>query len=89
MLSFPSSMNQCRIMRVGMLTSITLSMELREHEHLVSSFKRGIKEPLEDHHLPARVDELLIHDRLLHLCVERPAKQEGCEHTLRNCMTTF
>jgi len=72
-----------------MLTSITLSMELQEHKHLVSSFKRGIKEPLEDHHLPAHVDELLVHDGLLHLCVERPAKQEGCEHTLHNCMTMF
>src|SRR6266581_4995016 len=50
--------------------------KLREHEHLVSSFKKGFKEPLEDHHLPTRVDELLVHNRLRRLQVERPVKQE-------------
>ena len=55
------------------------------------SFKKGFKEPLEDHHFPARVDELLlIHDRQLRLRVERSVKQEGgCEHTLCNCITMF
>src|SRR5712691_1449812 len=37
----------------------------------------GFKEPLEGHHLPARVDELLVHDGLLRPQVEGPVKQEG------------
>jgi hypothetical protein len=53
--------------------------KLREHEHLVSSFKKGFKELLEDRHLPARVDELLAHDGLLVPRVERPVKQEGVQ----------
>ena len=36
--------------------------KLREGQDLVSRRKEGVKEPLEDHHLPARVDELLVHD---------------------------
>jgi hypothetical protein len=40
------------------------------------TFKKRIEEPLEDHHLPARVDELLVHDRLLRPRIERPVEQE-------------
>src|SRR5260221_303798 len=50
--------------------------KLREHEHLVSPFKKGFKEPLEGRHLPTRIDELLVHDRVTRLRVERPVKQE-------------
>jgi hypothetical protein len=40
--------------------------ELREDEDLVPARKERVEEPLEDHHLPARVDELLVHDVLVH-----------------------
>jgi len=62
--------------RNAYLDDIEHGDKLREHEHLVSSFKKGFKEPLKDHHLPTRVDKLLVHDRLRHPQVERPVKQE-------------
>src|SRR5712691_959881 len=47
-------------------------------ENTSTLFKKGFKEPLEDHHhdLPTRVDELLVHDGLMRPRVERPVKQE-------------
>ncbi len=60
----------------GYLDDVKHGDELREHEYLVPAFKEGIEEPLEDHHLPARIDELLVHDRLLRPRVERPVEQE-------------
>jgi hypothetical protein len=42
----------------------------------VSTCKKSIEEPLEDHHLPARVDQLLVHDWLGRPLVKRPIEQE-------------
>jgi hypothetical protein len=45
-----------------------------------------IEDPLEDHHLPARVDQLLVHDRLVHPLSRGQSNGNGCEQNLRNCM---
>ena len=50
--------------------------ELRKHEHFVSACEESIEQPLEDHHLPASIDQLLVHDRLARPLVKRPIKQE-------------
>jgi hypothetical protein len=58
------------------LYDVKHSDELREHKYLVSACEESIEEPLEDHHLSARVDQLLVHDRLTRPLVKRPIEQE-------------
>ena len=62
--------------RNAYLDDVEHGSKLQEYEHL-ASFKKGFKEPLEDHHLPARVDRFLVHDELLRPRVKRPVKQEA------------
>jgi len=50
--------------------------KLREHEHLVSSFKKGFEEPLENHHLPTSIDKVLVHDGAA-ASADREASQTG------------
>jgi hypothetical protein len=52
-------------------------LELGEDEHFVPSLEKRIQKPLEDHHLPARLDELLVNDLLVGVRIHRPIKQEG------------
>jgi hypothetical protein len=40
--------------------------ELREDKDLVSARKECVEQPLEDHHLPALVDEFVIHNLFVH-----------------------
>ena len=40
------------------------------------AFKQGFEEPLEDHHLSARIDELFVHDWLVRPQIEGPVEQE-------------
>jgi hypothetical protein len=42
----------------------------------VTACEEFIEEPLEDHHLSARVDQLLVHDRLVRPLVNGPIEQE-------------
>ena len=50
--------------------------ELREHKHLVAACEESIEEPLEDHHLSARVNQLLVNDQLVRPRVLGPIEKE-------------
>jgi hypothetical protein len=51
---------------IAYLDDVEHGDKLREHEDLVSRRKEGVEEPLEDHRLPARVNELLVHGVTVH-----------------------
>ena len=58
---------------IDYLDDVENSDGFREGKDLVQARKERVEQPLEDHHIPARVDELVVHDVLMHV---RPFEQD-------------
>ena len=64
------------IFRCPIFDDVQHHFELAEYKHLVSASEEFIEKALQDHHLPTRVNELIVDDILGSVVIDRPIEEE-------------